>query len=62
ANRVRARLGLGPHAVLRVAPAHLVRSKAEAQRPPAERHRDRARAQLLAARRSLRRQQADQQA
>ena len=57
-----ARLGLGPHAVLRVAPSHLVRAKAEAQRPPAERHRDRARSQLLAARRTLRRQQAEQQA
>ena len=41
--------------------ADAVRAKAEAQRPPAERHRDRARAQLLAARRTLRRQQAEEQ-
>ena len=61
ANRFMARLGLGPHAVLRVAPTHVVRSKVEAQRPPMERHRDRSRVQLLAARRSLRRQQAEQQ-
>lgn len=57
ANRFMARLGLGPHAVLRVAPTHLVRAKVEAQRPPMERHRDRARVQLLAARRSMRRAQ-----
>lgn len=61
ANRFMARLGLGPHAVLRVAPTHVVRAKVEAQRPPMERHRDRSRVQLLAARRSLRRQQAEQQ-
>lgn len=61
ANRFMARLGLGPVAVLRVAPTHLVRAKAEAQRPPLERHRDRARIQVLAARRSLRRQQAQQE-
>lgn len=61
ANRFMARLGLGPHAVLRVAPTHVVRGKVEAQRPPMERHRDRSRVQLLAARRSLRRQQAEQQ-
>lgn len=60
ANRFMARLGLGPHAVLRVAPTALVRAKVEAQRPPMERHRDRARNQLLAARRSRRRQQSDQ--
>lgn len=57
ANRFMARLGLGPHAVLRVAPTHVVRAKVEAQRPPMERHRDRARVQLLAARRSMRRAQ-----
>ena len=43
ANRFMARLGLGPHAVLRVAPTHVVRGKVEAQRPPMERNRDRAR-------------------
>lgn len=57
ANRFMARLGLGPFAVLRVAPTALVRAKVEAQRPPLERHRDRARGQLLAARRSMKRQQ-----
>lgn len=61
ANRFMARLGLGPHAVLRVAPTALVRAKVEAQRPPMERHRDRARVQLLAARRSMKRQQGGQE-
>ena len=34
ANRFMARLALGPHATLRIAPTHVVRAKLTAQRPP----------------------------
>ena len=33
ANRFMARLALGPHATLRIAPTHVVRAKVTAQRP-----------------------------
>lgn len=56
ANRFMARLALRPQAVLRVAATPAVRAKVEAQRPVSERPRS-ARGQMLAARRSLRRQQ-----
>lgn len=56
ANRFMARLGLGQHAVLRVAPTHAVRSRLTALRPtparPGSRHLDR----VLASRRGLRRE------
>ncbi|ANH40075.1 putative acetyltransferase [Nocardioides dokdonensis FR1436] len=57
ANRFMARLALRPQAVLRAATTHAIRTKVEAQRPATERGRS-ARGQMLAARRSLRRQQA----
>lgn len=57
ANRFMARLGLSPQATLRLAGTHAVRAKIEAQRPPQERD-ERSRAQVLAARRSLRRRRA----
>ncbi len=57
ANRFMARLALRPQAVLRIAATPVMRAKVEAQRPAAERSRS-ARGQMLAARRSLRRQQA----
>lgn len=56
ANRFMARLALRPQAVLRLAATPSLRAKVEAQRPAAERSRS-ARGQMLAARRSLRRQQ-----
>lgn len=56
ANRFMARLALRPQAVLRAATTHGIRTKVEAQRPATERGRS-ARGQMLAARRSLRRQQ-----
>lgn len=56
ANRFMARLALRPQAVLRVASTPAMRAKVEAQRPASERSRS-ARGQMLAARRSLRRQQ-----
>ena len=55
ANRFMARLGLGPVATLRVAPAQVVRSKLSLQRPAASRHTGRQLTQVLAARRSMRR-------
>ncbi|MFC4784655.1 GNAT family N-acetyltransferase [Nocardioides sp. MAHUQ-72] len=58
ANRFMARLALGPQAVLRVATTHAVRSKLTAQRPStAHRHGGRQLTQVLAARRSMRRNQ-----
>lgn len=56
ANRFMARLALGPCAVLRVAPTHVVRAKLTAQRPSAQRTMGRQLPQVLAARRSQRRQ------
>lgn len=58
ANRFMARLALGPQAVLRVASTHSVRSKLTAQRPSLQRSGGRQLPQVLAARRSLRRNQA----
>ena len=58
ANRFMARLALGPYALLRVAPVHLVKSKLTAQRPPVVRTNGRPLTQVLAQRRSLRRTQA----
>jgi GNAT superfamily N-acetyltransferase len=58
ANRFMARLALGPQAVLRVASTHAVRSKLTAQRPALQRSGGRQLPQVLAARRSLRRNQA----
>lgn len=55
AHRFLARLALAPHAVMRVAPTHLVRAKLNAQRPAACTG-SRPLGQVLAARRSLRRQ------
>jgi ribosomal protein S18 acetylase RimI-like enzyme len=55
ANRFMARLGLGPVATFRVAPAQVVRSKLTLQRPQAARHSGRQLTQVLAARRSRRR-------
>ena len=60
ANRFMARLSLGPQAVLRIAATHAVRGKLEAHRPAAQRAHARSGRQLtqvLAARRSLRRNQ-----
>lgn len=58
ANRFMARLALGPCAVLRVAPTLAVRAKLTAQRPAAQRTMGRQLPQVLAARRSQRRQTA----
>jgi GNAT superfamily N-acetyltransferase len=56
ANRFMARLALGPHAVLRVAPTAAVKAKLTAQRPALGRtHGGRQLTHVLAARRSLRR-------
>ena len=55
-NRFMARLGLGPQAVLRVAPTHAVRAKLTAQRPALARTGSRNR--VLAARRSMKRREA----
>lgn len=60
ANRFMARLSLGPQAVLRVASTHVVRGKLAAHRPAVQRASARSGRQLtqvLAARRSLRRNQ-----
>lgn len=54
-NRFMARLGLGPQAVLRVAPTGVVRGKLESMRPAAERAGRRQLGQVLAVRRSMRR-------
>lgn len=53
ANRYMSRLGLGPQATMRMATTHVVRSKLMAQLPASQR--TTGRAQLLAARRSMRR-------
>jgi predicted N-acetyltransferase YhbS len=58
ANRFMARLALGPYAVFRVAPSHVVRAKLSAQRPTVQRTSGRQLTQVLAARRSMRRSQA----
>lgn len=56
ANRFMARLALGPHAVLRIAPTAAVKAKLTAQRPTLGRtHGGRQLTHVLAARRSLRR-------
>jgi GNAT superfamily N-acetyltransferase len=58
ANRFMARLGLGPHATLRVAPTMVVRAKLSARQPATGRASGRQLTHVLAARRSLRRSQA----
>jgi GNAT superfamily N-acetyltransferase len=58
ANRFMARLSLGPHAVLRVAPTQAVKARLSAQRPGLGRTSGRQLPQVLAARRSMRRSQA----
>lgn len=55
ANRFLARLGLAPEATLRLAPTHVVRAKVAAQRPGGSRGASPRLAQVLAARRSVRR-------
>lgn len=55
ANRFLARLGLASEATLRLAPTQVVRAKAAAQRPGGSRGASRQLAQVLAARRSVRR-------
>jgi ribosomal protein S18 acetylase RimI-like enzyme len=58
ANRFMARLALGPHATLRVAPTHAVRAKLTAQRPAtASTTNGRQLTRVLVARRSMRRSQ-----
>ena len=57
ANRFLARLALGPHAVLRIAPTAAVRAKLTAQRPSLSTTGARQVTRVLAARRSLRRTQ-----
>lgn len=56
ANRFMARLGLGPHSMVRMAPAQTLRAKLDAQRPgrPGVRGRPQL-SRVLAARRSMRR-------
>ncbi|MDQ4054555.1 MAG: GNAT family N-acetyltransferase [Actinomycetota bacterium] len=56
ANRFMARLALGPHATMRIAPTHVVRAKLAAQRP-APTTSTRQLTRVLAARRSMRRSQ-----
>ena len=58
ANRFMARLGLAPHATLRVTSTQLLRSKLSGQRIADPRQPGRQMGQILAARRSLRRAQA----
>jgi len=58
ANRFMARIALGPYAVLRVATTHAVRSRLSAHRRPATATNGRQLTQVLAARRSLRRNRA----
>lgn len=57
ANRFMARLGLGPHAMLRLAPTVAVRAKLTAQRPVLAATGGRQLTRVLAARRSMRRAQ-----
>lgn len=57
ANRFMARLGLGPAATFRVAPAQVVRAKLAVQGLPTSRHSGRHLTQVLAARRSMRRRE-----
>lgn len=57
ANRFMARLALGPHATLRIAPTHVVRAKIAAQRPAPVTTSGRQLTRVLAARRSLKRAQ-----
>jgi ribosomal protein S18 acetylase RimI-like enzyme len=57
-NRFLARLGLGPQAILRVAPTHAVRAKLVAQRPSMTRSGSRQLDRVLASRRVLRRARA----
>jgi GNAT superfamily N-acetyltransferase len=58
ANRFMARIALGPYAVLRVATTHAVRSRLSAHRRPTTATHGRQLTQVLAARRSLRRNRA----
>ncbi|WP_241153922.1 GNAT family N-acetyltransferase [Nocardioides pantholopis] len=62
ANRFMARLALGPLAVLRVAPTHVVRARLTAQQPGLQRHGGRQLGHVLAARRSMRRAHAAREA
>jgi GNAT superfamily N-acetyltransferase len=55
ANRFMARLGLGAHAVLRIAPTHAVRTKLAAQHPVVAAGGGREITRVLAARRSMKR-------
>ena len=57
-NRFLARLAMGQHAVLRVAPTHVVRAKLNAQLPPLQRVQSHRPQRVLAVRRSMRRTQA----
>jgi len=57
ANRFMARLALGPHATMRIAPTHVVRAKLAAQRPAPTTTSTRQLTRVLAARRSMRRSQ-----
>ena len=54
-NRFLARLGLGQHAQVRMAPTHTVRAKLNAQRPASQRIGGQRSARVLAVRRSMRR-------
>ena len=56
-NRFLARLAMGQHAVLRVAPTHVVRAKLNAQGPAPQRARGSRPQRVLAVRRSMRRTQ-----
>jgi len=58
ANRFMARLALGPRATVRRAPTSAVRAKLTALRPESVRKSSRSRPRVLAARRTMRRQQA----
>lgn len=62
ANRFMARLGLGPHAMMRLAPTIAVRAKLTAQRPALPTTSDRRLTRVIAHRRSLRRAQASESA
>jgi hypothetical protein len=55
ANRFMARLALGPHATLRIAPTHVVRAKLAAQMPALATTNGRQLTRVLAARRSMKR-------
>ncbi|SFC02972.1 Ribosomal protein S18 acetylase RimI [Nocardioides terrae] len=52
-NRFLARLAMGQHAVLRMAPTHVVRAKLNAQAPSLQRAQDRRPQRVLAVRRAL---------